>query len=732
MSQEAPRPPAGAPPAPPPTRVRLGLAVAALFFGLVLCLGGALAWFNYARNSAAALEMAGEIMAQVADKVELRTRLLMQPLRFLGDHAHLLPGTADEPEGFDHPLLPLFLEFMADNPQVYSVYTGYADGDFFQVISLITRPEVAPLLQAPPGTGYALRRISHQGPARTETWRHLDPAGRPLATGSGHPAEYDPRARPWYAAALGGQGPITTDLYVFTSTRDLGLTVARRIPSQVPGVFGADLTLDSLSRFLRAEKIGESGFAFLFDAQGRLLAYPDPSRVAKVVIGPDRAESLVRSGVEDLDDPVARAVFAAFKENGSGPMPLRRLELGGEDYLIQVRAMSQLGSGLDFLALAARAEEFTRPMARTRNQSLLFALGLLALGLSAIALAARRISASLRKLSAEADRIRNLELDSTETFPSRIVEVDLLGRSVTSMRVALHSFTRYLPRNLVKQFISSGQEPQLGGERRELTLLFTDVENFTPLSEHLTPEDLMAAMSEYFQAVGQAILETGGTIDKFIGDAVMAFWNAPIESEDHVERACAAALRLTRASEELNCCRLEACKPVLRTRAGLHCGPAVVGNVGAADRMNYTALGATVNLASRLEGLNKFYSTQILASRAVRERARKTFLFRSVDVVIPKGTSEPVALFELVAAMPQGPYPDLAAPLAKLGFCSRWERAITLYRTVQWEKALVEFAALHQAAPDDHLAAMYCQRTQRLLENKPGKDWKAVKRFKNK
>ena len=239
----------------------------------------------------------------------------------------------------------------------------------------------------------------------------------------------------------------------------------------------------------------------------------------------------------------------------------------------------------------------------------------------------------------------------------------------------------------------------------------------------------MQAMGEYFEVVGQAILERGGTIDKFIGDAVMAFWNAPFESEDHVERACVAALRLSKASEELNQRRLESGLPLLRTRVGIHTGTAVVGNLGSSDRMDYTALGANVNLASRLEGLNKFYATRIMVSRVVRQRARNNFLFRSVDVVVPKGASEPLVLFELVGAMPQSPYPDVAAPRAMLGFCSRWERAVTLYRTAQWDKALVEFRALRESMPDDRLAEMYCTRTERLLQNKQGKDWKAIQRY---
>jgi len=239
-------------------------------------------------------------------------------------------------------------------------------------------------------------------------------------------------------------------------------------------------------------------------------------------------------------------------------------------------------------------------------------------------------------------------------------------------------------------------------------------------------------MSQYFEVVGQAVLNEGGTIDKYIGDAVMAFWNAPVEDKDHVAKGCLAALRLAKASRELNSRRESSGLPLLRTRVGVHTGAAVVGNVGASDRMDYTALGANVNLASRLEGLNKFYSTSILASGEVRERARGQFLFRSVDVVVPKGASAAHAIFELVGALPASPHADVAAPRAMMGFCSRWERAITLYRTAQWDKALTEFIALAELVPDDRLAAMYVNRTKRLLDNKQGRDWKAIMRFKDK
>jgi adenylate cyclase len=715
-------------------RASLRTAIVAFFFCFGLILTGPLAWYNYSRNSEAALEVAANTFEQAGTNVSLRTKLLVQPFNFLSGTVHLLPGADATPSGFSHPLKRGFQDILEDNPQIYSVYFGYGDGGFFQIVSLKDRPKVVSSLAAPAGTRFAVRSIELQGNARLERWQFLDENTRELAVSPPRPAGYDPRTRPWFKAASRMDGPQQTDLYVFSSTHELGLTVSRRIDgagikAPRPLVFGMDLTLESLSRFLAHEKIGASGLLFLFDADGGLVGYPDASRMT--LAGKDKNGTQVRerASVDTLGDPLVKAVYGKFAEAGKVPLPQQPMRVDGVDYLFQVRPVAELGSDKEYMALVARVDDFTGPIKRTRNQSLLFALGIILVVVPLLGVAASRFSKGLRLLALEADRIRNMDLGSHGELHSHIDEMEQLGSAVTSMRSSLRSFSRYLPQTLVRQFIASGVDPELGGERREITLLFTDVENFTPLSEHLAPEDLMQAMGEYFEVIGQAILERGGTIDKFIGDAVMAFWNAPFESEDHVERACVAGLRLSKASEELNQRRQDSGLPLLRTRVGIHTGMAVVGNLGTSDRMDYTALGANVNLASRLEGLNKFYATRILVSRLVRERAKNNFLFRSVDVVVPKGATDPLVLFELVGAMPQSPFADVAAPRAKLGFCSRWERAMTLYRTAQWDKALVEFRALSEIMPDDHLATRYCTRTERLLQNKPGKDWIALQRY---
>lgn len=711
------------------TQASLRTAIVVLVFAFGLLLTVPLAWFNYSRNSQVALEMAEGTFDRVGSNVSLRTKLLVQPFELLGGSIHLMPGAAATPAGFEHPLKRSFLDLLEDHPQIYSIYFGYGDGGFYQIVSLAERPKVAASLGAPPNSSFAVRSISQVRGERMERWQYLDKDTREISITPQRPAQYDPRARPWFSTASQMDGPIRTSLYVFSSTQDLGLTVSRRISSSRPTVFGMDLTLESLSRFLAQERTGPSGLVFLFDADGGLIGHPDVPRMTTAGTGKNGVPAIERANVGSLGDPLAKAVFERFTQAGKAPLPQQHLRVGDADYLIQIRRIPELGSEGDFMAIAARADDFTAPLLRTRNQSLLFALGIILIVVPLLGAAAGRFSQGLQVLAQEADRIRNMDLESRPQLHSCITEMDRLGNAVKSMRCALKSFSRYLPQSLVRQFIASGIDPQLGGERREITLLFTDVENFTPLAEHLAPEDLMQAMGTYFEEISKAILERGGTIDKFIGDAVMAFWNAPFDSNDHVERACVAGLRLSKASEELNRRREEAGLPVLRTRVGIHTGTAVVGNLGSTDRMDYTALGANVNLASRLEGLNKFYATRILVSRVVRERAKANFLFRSVDVVVPKGATEPLLLFELVGAMPMSPYADVAAARAQLGFCSRWERAIALYRTAQWEKALAEFSALHQMMPEDRLARMYSTRTSRLLQSKPGKDWKALQRY---
>ena len=181
-------------------------------------------------------------------------------------------------------------------------------------------------------------------------------------------------------------------------------------------------------------------------------------------------------------------------------------------------------------------------------------------------------------------------------------------------------------------------------------MVFTDVRGFTTIAEHADPDTLMRQTSRYFTALTEAFLAEGGTIDKFIGDLVMVFWNAPNPQPNHVERACRAALAAKAASVKLNAQFETEGAPQFFTRFGIHVGEAVVGNLGSAERMNYTALGTTVNLASRLEGLNKEYGTAILVSEDVYSRVQDRFRFRAIGSVVAKGMTKETRIYELIEA----------------------------------------------------------------------------------
>src|SRR4029079_10435372 len=185
--------------------------------------------------------------------------------------------------------------------------------------------------------------------------------------------------------------------------------------------------------------------------------------------------------------------------------------------------------------------------------------------------------------------------------------------AVERMREGLEVFGLYVSKELVRQIMRSPASTGVGGERRDVTVMFTDIEGFSRISEDIAPELLTSRLSRYFEALGGAIAANRGMIDKYIGDSVMAFWNAPEPDPDHVIHAVRAALQANAASHALTVKWRDRGRPGFRTRFGLHAGPAIVGNVGASQRINYTLVGAVANQASRLEGPNKIYGTHLRA-----------------------------------------------------------------------------------------------------------------------
>jgi adenylate cyclase len=280
------------------------------------------------------------------------------------------------------------------------------------------------------------------------------------------------------------------------------------------------------------------------------------------------------------------------------------------------------------------------------------------------------------------------------------------------------AFGQYLSPEVVRRLLVN---PELVEPRKtEITVMFSDIRGFTTISEKLDAQELAVFMNQYLSDMTQIIFERRGTLDKYIGDAVMAFWNAPFEEPDHAALACQTALDMMARVREMQKKWEAQGRPRLDIGIGLNTGVASVGNMGSSLRYGYTALGDSVNLSSRLEGLNKDYGTHILANETTFLAAKDSgFVFRELDLIRVKGKLEPVVLYELVT-FSDSISADTQARLDR--FC----RARSLYRQRLWLEAQAEFQSILTQWPDDGPARAYWKRCQEYLFDEPPAGWDGV------
>jgi adenylate cyclase len=279
---------------------------------------------------------------------------------------------------------------------------------------------------------------------------------------------------------------------------------------------------------------------------------------------------------------------------------------------------------------------------------------------------------------------------------------------------------RYTSPALVRSLL---ERPELldrfGGARQELTIYFSDIKGFTTVSEGLTPERLVELLNEYLSAMTEVIEEHGGYVDKYIGDAVMAMWGAPVPAPDHAARACRAALGMRDRLAQLRPGWKERFGAEIYARAGVNTAPVVAGNIGSRRKASYTVMGDGVNLASRLEGANKAYGTAVLVGQGTQLAAGDEFAFRSVDKVRVKGKTQGVAVFELVG-------PRAGLDEATRTWLAAWEAAMADYRGRRFGAARAAFARLAEARPADATARLYVERCDEMERQPPPDDWDGV------
>ncbi len=443
---------------------------------------------------------------------------------------------------------------------------------------------------------------------------------------------------------------------------------------------------------------------FVCDDQGRFVARlssDDPITVSgdDLRIAPHTVPHEIDAAVHH--EALARAAGAPHGAMGT-------LELAGETYAVSFQGLAYTRGW--YVGVVGPEDYYLSSLRGTVRRLLGLTSAVIVIVLIGGALTLRALRRGLLQITRQADRIH--AFDFAPSPPDAwFRDVAAVLESVEQAKTAMRAMRKYVPIDLVKQLFEANREPSLGGRLEDVSLMFTDVRGFTSIAEAIAPERLARVLGCYFEAMTVAVHDADGTIDKYIGDAVMAIWNAPRPCADHAIHACSAALAcIERTGELFGSDAWEGLDPLV-TRFGLHRDRVMVGHFGAPDRLSFTAIGDGVNLAARLEGLNKAYGTTILVSDAIERDAHERFAFRRVDRVAVKGKTVAVEIYELIGA--RGAHPEREAAARS------YERAFDAYLARDFDAALAVLAELDDDGPSRVLAA----RCRELRASPPPPDW---------
>ncbi|WP_312015207.1 adenylate/guanylate cyclase domain-containing protein [Bradyrhizobium lablabi] len=491
-----------------------------------------------------------------------------------------------------------------------------------------------------------------------------------------------------------------------THPRGERLAAALAVPIDVDGkragVLAIIIELTRVSNFLSQLTVGKSAGAFLLDRDGGVIATPDPDA--------DELNAL------KTNHPLLPIAVTAMQRAGEAYNPGE-----GEVFRSQVRrdgqAYEAVLTPISFpgwsLVTVVPESVFLGPVQTTiRNLLIGLALLIVAAGLLSAWLAQRLIAAPLIKVVGEIKHVERFDLDKVERHPSRLAEIGNLSSAIGDMAHGLSAFGKYIPADLVRRLVMDGNGARLGGAVRPMSVMFIDLAGFTSLSERLG-DRIIPLLSRYFDLVSGEIQKEGGTIDKFIGDAVMAFWGAPSANSDHAVDCCRAALACQRAVAEASLTDDRGMP--LRIRIGINSGDMLVGNIGSEVRLNYTVIGDAVNIASRLEGINKIYGSTIIIGPETRRLAGDWVVVRELDRLAVYGRAGGLQVYELLGMA------DQHAPPAN--WVTSYEAGLAAWRAGDFTAAIGAFEKTLELRGEDAASTLMIERCKYQLANPTGEDW---------
>lgn len=572
------------------------------------------------------------------------------------------------------------------------------------------------------GNMYWINRVSHGNfleqtirPGDETIERVFNAQGKVLSTKRLSSSLIDPRTRPWYKKAqLKKQLVWVTYKFLKAGSEKEPLGVTAAFPfydsrKKLLGVFAVDMLIESISKYLHDIMLTENSAIFVVDDTGDLISTYDVDKKF--------FEDQEMPKITSLDKQWLKKSFAIYQQTHQSPFVYK---FNDNKYISVYEKIAGIKSDHPwFISIVMPIDDVISPLRKNVLIATLFTSMALIIGIILASIFSSALSRPIRKLAQDAHLICQLKLTEVKEIFSRIIEIAEMEDAFMKMKSALSSFQLYMPTALVKKLVVSNKVAAVGGETKELTLIFTDIQSFTSLSENIHPQQLMQYLSRYFQAITKVIIDMHGTVDKYIGDGLMAFWGAPVDDAEHALHACQAVLQTQKVLQKLNAEWRAENKPEVITRIGINTGNVVVGNVGSDDRLNYTSLGDHVNLASRLEGLNKIYGTCVTVSEFTYHKVKDKFKFRLLDKVAAKGKQHGIYVYELLEDM--GAVPDLQLEQYNQEFFA----AFSHYEKSDWQTATKLFTELEKKYPEDAVIKIFIKRCSMFSLNPPP-NWHGV------
>ncbi len=687
-------------------RVDILTIFASLFISTVLVI----ILYSYKESSANVLKVGSDLIERTNQAIIEKLDDFFRPTAFIDVSNYLVSDGILNIS--DMKALTSFMHvILQSHPQLSSAYLADTQGNVF-IESRLSEDmadwqstSFSEVLHIPENTKYVSEILFHKNNASLLTAVYKTDTGEHIKEEKNIRVSYDPFKRPWYVGAINSSNQYWIGVYKFYSTKRPGITIAfpLKFRNKLVGVAAADLSIDLIAQQLKNFSVSSKGTVFIINNREEIISYEKNLMLKEIGGGLPH--------LSNLDDPLITMAYRKHRELNQNNF---MFSSHGVKYIAHFTPYALTPKETWEIASVMPIDIFIGTLKRTDQQTLIFSLVMLTLGLLLVIFSAHRISKPVMRLAEETKEIMKLRFDKEISINTHIYEIQVMIDSLTAAKSALFSFAKYVPKTLVEQLLKTRIIAQLGGEKKNITVLFTDIANFTSTAEQADPEALMLHLSEYLNSLTQIIQKYQGNIDKYIGDAIMAFWGAPLEDAKHMLHACQATLACQQEVNTMNAQWVAQGKPVLLTRFGLNSGTAIVGNMGSSDRLNYTAIGDTINLAARLEALNKIYHTEIIVSQLIYEQCANQFLFRPLDIIKVRGKTQPTAVYELVAGKPDATHFPATAQQIKL--CELSWQGYEFYQKQDFKQALAIFKNIRTLFPKDTLAEIYIARCEEKLQ----------------